>query len=142
MRELLTVVVSWTTITALTSLVLRFDERRLTREQRALAFPRSSRLNATFGLALMSPLQIVAIPVHLGRTRRSVLAVLVGVLLAVVVLAIGVASAVAVDEFPELPFPTRPDDQAIAAALVEGALFVAIWVVLARASAPTCAEDA
>jgi hypothetical protein len=136
MRELLVVVVPWLTMTSLASLVLMLDERRLRGEARARSFPRASRLSASFGLALMSPLQLVSIPVHFWRTRRSFVALLAGLGLAMLVLALGVVGAACVLEAPELPFPRDPRDELVASTLVELALFAVGWAILARVSRP------
>jgi len=136
MRELLLVVVPWLTMTALASFVIRFDEERLDDERRLRAFPYPSRLNATFGLALMSPLQLLSIPVHFGRTRRSILGVLAGLGLAIAVFALGVLSAAIVLECPELPFPTEPKNALVASTVAELVMFAIGWAILARVSRP------
>jgi hypothetical protein len=82
----------------------------------------------------MSPLQIVSLPVHFGRTRRSVLAVIAGLGIALAVLVVGMLGAAAVLAFPDLPFPSDPDGELAASTLAELAIFAAGWALLARVS--------
>ena len=56
-------------MTALT-LLFAWDDRRMTDEQRARAWPSSTRV-AVIGSPLWFPLWIVGVPLHFLRTRRS-----------------------------------------------------------------------
>jgi hypothetical protein len=79
MREIAELVVPWIATTWLIFAILRRDERRMTKEQRARAWPDASRWSAVvvFG--------IFAVIVHFARTRRSVLGFLVGFVVTVLV---------------------------------------------------------
>ncbi len=88
MGAVLELIVAFVVSRVLTYAVVVRDERRLSPERLARAWPRVSLLSAVFQFAML------AIPVHFARTRRSVLGLLLGVLWAVAVL---VATALATE---------------------------------------------
>jgi len=130
MRDVLELVVPWTLTTTLLFACLRFDERRLRGLLSDRTWPPATRISAVVGLA------ILAMPIHCVRTRRSTLALVVGILLSCVVLAIESAVEAALDALPAIDLgPDGPRATVIAAAL-EFALFYIAYRVVRRASAP------
>ncbi len=73
MSEVVTLLVSWGLSLALLFKLLAWDERRLSPERNARAWP-----PATRSLALVY-FGVVALPVHFARTRRTLLGFLEGV---------------------------------------------------------------
>jgi hypothetical protein len=82
MSEILAIFVPWVVSLVLMFGLLRWDESRLTLVEKARAWPAASRLVAVvyFG--------VVCLPVHFGRTRRSLVGVLQGFAWAALVAAI------------------------------------------------------
>jgi len=72
MAEILALLVPWVVSTTLIFLLIHRDEARLPPEQLARAWPTATRRTA---VVYFGPL---ALPVHFGRTRRSVLGVVQG----------------------------------------------------------------
>ena len=133
MRDILALIVPWTTMTASVLALLGRDERRLSYDQRARAWPLAARLNAVVGLGLMaSPLHLLALPIHFARTRRTVRGALVGVAQAIGVFAIGFITALAIDTAPDLPSPLDPAQSAPSAALTEAVLLYLAYRLLRR----------
>jgi len=71
--EVVLIIVSCTVVITASSLIVRFDERRLSEKQLEWAWPPSSRDNAVIGLAmLVTPLLgLFAVWFHFVRTRRG-----------------------------------------------------------------------
>src|SRR5438067_1015442 len=65
MREAVEILAEWLLTTFAVFAVLRWDEARMTREQRARAWPPSSKLSAAVTLSLW------CLPVHFYRTRLN-----------------------------------------------------------------------
>jgi hypothetical protein len=90
MEDVIELLVPWAVTTCAIFALVRWDERRLSPQRLALAWPTTSKASAivTFGF--------LAVPVHFWRTRRSWAGLGVGMLwgLAVAGLQIGVASAI------------------------------------------------
>jgi len=72
MSEVFVLVLSFVLNAALPYFVVRYDVKRLSELQLARAWPEASFLSAVFAFG---PL---ALPVHFGKTRRSLLGVLLG----------------------------------------------------------------
>lgn len=112
--EVVIMVASAATLITLSSLVVRFDERRLGEERLERAWPPAGRDNALIGLGmLLSPLlSLVAVWLHFFRTRSRAmwppwkwsprgwllgLACVVGILAVNVIVVLAIASAVGLD---------------------------------------------
>lgn len=77
--------------------ILRYDEGRLTAEQRARAWPAASRDAALFGSFLFGlPYALAGLLVHFMRTRRSWRGVLLGLAVAGGLFALNVGAELAV----------------------------------------------
>ena len=82
MSEVAPLLASWVVSVVLLFALLRWDESRLLPEQLARAWPPATR---TLALVYFG---VVSLPVHFGRTRRTLLGVLQGVLWAAGIAAI------------------------------------------------------
>ncbi len=91
MGDVLAMVIPWAVSLVLMFVLLHWDESRLTVAQKARAWPPASLRVAVvyFG--------IVSLPVHFGRTRRSVLGVLQGLAWAVLIGAIDEGMSAAIE---------------------------------------------
>ncbi len=115
MSDVVAILASWVLTTSAVFLVLRLDERRMTPTQRAYAWPSTSRVAAgvVFG--------ILCVPVHFGRTRRSVVGALAG---------LGVAGAIGIfASIPDLMLELEIVDMRTAA-LLESVLAISVLFTL------------
>lgn len=83
MREVAELITDWLVTTTAMLLVLRWDERRMTPEQRARAWPTTTRLSVAFGLGYP------CLSVHFVRTRERLSGILTGAVLAAVIYELG-----------------------------------------------------
>ena len=82
-REFVQVVVALLATAPPFAAIVRYDEGRLTPEQRARAWPRSSRHAAVLGSFLFGlPYAVAGLLIHFVRTRWSWLGVLLGLVVA------------------------------------------------------------
>ena len=94
--ELVQVVVSWLTTVPAVAFVIVQDERRLTGEALARAWPPVSRDAAIFGLWNLG-VHVLCVLVHFVRTRRSVRGVLLGLGWLTAILAVSAGAQLGVE---------------------------------------------
>jgi hypothetical protein len=95
MLEVSEIVVYWAITITSVALILRWDERRLTPEQRARAWPPATRLGVIGFSFLTGPLWgALCVPVHFWRTRRTFLGTLAGFGLGTLVFALDIGAVI------------------------------------------------
>jgi hypothetical protein len=94
--EVFEVLADWAVTLPATILLIRRDERRLRGDGLARAWPPSSRDGAILGLWLFG-LHPLALAIHWARTRASLAGYAIGVALFLLVEALGLGAASAVD---------------------------------------------
>lgn len=95
LAEIVLILVQISVLMIALTLLFAWDERRMTDEQRARAWPASTR-GVVIGSPLWFPLWLVGVPLHFLRTRRSVRGLVEAIAWMVVLFALLFASAFAV----------------------------------------------
>jgi hypothetical protein len=100
MSEILEIFIPWVVSLVLMFALLRWDESRLTPAQLSRAWPPASLRIAVvyFG--------VVSLPVHFGRTRRSVLGVLQGFAWAALIAAVDEGIGAGVEQLAKRALPS------------------------------------